>query len=535
MSIKGFPNQKKLTGALAPFTEAQCNNTSEFVTIQPTYSDKNGLDSVQLGLFRTHASPKTATPDANYPNRIFTSTAHGASVGDVIRFEIGSTNPGFESGVGAVPDANTIILNGETPLPIIGTDTFYVLRYITPRYGEDGATVTSIDPSGLATAANQVTMITSLQLLDDAVGTDGAAAPTKGYAVGGTDGTNYQIMKVDTSGRPDVTVNSSALPTGAATEAKQDDIITDLGTIDNSLQIIDASVNTLLKPGDTLAKVGEVTSILNPLPAGTNVIGHVIVDSSDLPTGAATSANQTNGSQKSQLVDAAGDVTDVVPLGTQIVSGDKGLVANAVIHGLNSSGGGSYVDVKVTPSGALVAEVTGTVTANAGTNLNTSALNLEATQAAMSAKLPATLGQKTMANSMAVVFASDQSAISLAANQSVNLSQVAGTTTSVNTGAVDAGTQRVVESNVSSATVASVNSSNSNVTLLASSSTRRGAAFHNNSVENCYLKFGATASATSYTVKMGPNAYYELPQPVYSGIIDGIWDNTAGSMKVTSW
>lgn len=52
--------------------------------------------------------------------------------------------------------------------------------------------------------------------------------------------------------------------------------------------------------------------------------------------------------------------------------------------------------------------VSGTVTSNAGTNLNTSALNLEATQVAMSGKLPATLGQKAMAASMSVVLASDQ-------------------------------------------------------------------------------------------------------------------------------
>lgn len=48
------------------------------------------------------------------------------------------------------------------------------------------------------------------------------------------------------------------------------------------------------------------------------------------------------------------------------------------------------------------------VTANAGTNLNTSALNLESTQSAMSAKLPATLGAKTIANSLSVNIASDQ-------------------------------------------------------------------------------------------------------------------------------
>lgn len=381
MSIKGFPNQKKLTGALPPYTEAQCNNTSEFVTVQPTYSDRNGLDSVQLGVFRLHVSPKTATPNATYPTRIFTSAAHGGKVGDVVRFLETATNPAFESGIQSVPDANTIILNSETPLPILGTDTFYILRYVTPRYDDTGATVATLtqgpitfvldgvdtevsqdtavpansiplpvvilNPDGTeatpATAANQTTMITSLQLLDDVVGTDGAASPTKGNAIGGTDGTNFQIMKVDTSGRPDVTVNSSALPTGAATEAKQDDTITAVNQVDNSVNIVDTSVNTLLKPGDTLAKVAEVTSvnsIANALPTGTNSIGQV--------------------------------------------------------------------------------------TANAGTNLNTSALNLEATQAAMSAKLPATLGQKAMTDSMAVVLASDQSSIPTAATLGTETTKVIG-------------------------------------------------------------------------------------------------------------
>lgn len=39
-----------------------------------------------------------------------------------------------------------------------------------------------------------------------------------------------------------------------------------------------------------------LAGVTGPIPAGTNVIGHVIVDSSGLPSGAATSANQTTGS-----------------------------------------------------------------------------------------------------------------------------------------------------------------------------------------------------------------------------------------------
>jgi len=46
----------------------------------------------------------------------------------------------------------------------------------------------------------------------------------------------------------------------------------------------------------------------------------------------------------------------VKDLNTQVVTADKGLVTNTVIHGKTTAGGGSYVDVKVNPSGALTVE-----------------------------------------------------------------------------------------------------------------------------------------------------------------------------------
>lgn len=82
-------------------------------------------------------------------------------------------------------------------------------------------------------------------------------------------------------------------------------------------------------------------------------VASVTVTSSALPTGASTSANQTNGSQKSQIVDSAGDSTDVVALNAGLSGTDKGLVTNTVIHGLSTAGGGTYVDVKVDPSGSI--------------------------------------------------------------------------------------------------------------------------------------------------------------------------------------
>ena len=82
--------------------------------------------------------------------------------------------------------------------------------------------------------------------------------------------------------------------------------------------------------------------------------------------------------------------------------------------------------------------------------------------------------------------------------------------------------------------VTSVVASVASVTLLALNVDRRGAAvFNDSSVGNLFLKLGATASTTSFTVKMGPNSFYELTFPSYTGIIDGIWDAAVGSARVT--
>lgn len=79
------------------------------------------------------------------------------------------------------------------------------------------------------------------------------------------------------------------------------------------------------------------------------------------------------------------------------------------------------------------------------------------------------------------------------------------------------------------ATLSSVNDSASSVTLLSANTGRVGATFYNESDQNLYLKFGATASTISYTIKIAPGGYYEMPRPVYTGVIDGIWDSATGS------
>lgn len=85
------------------------------------------------------------------------------------------------------------------------------------------------------------------------------------------------------------------------------------------------------------------------------------------------------------------------------------------------------------------------------------------------------------------------------------------------------------------ATLANVGSSATNVTLFAAAGDTNARAIYNDSTAVLYVKFGATASATSFTVQLAAGAYYEFPQPVYAGQVDGIWASANGSARVTSW
>jgi hypothetical protein len=111
-------------------------------------------------------------------------------------------------------------------------------------------------------------------------------------AVFGSDGSVNRALKTDINGELQVDVLSSALPSGAATEAKQDTGNTSLSTL-----------------------------------AGTVSAGKIQVDvvTSALPLGAATSANQTNGTQKTQLVDGLGTVITSTAVGPI-----KGLDVNVI-------------------------------------------------------------------------------------------------------------------------------------------------------------------------------------------------------------
>lgn len=96
------------------------------------------------------------------------------------------------------------------------------------------------------------------------------------------------------------------------------------------------------------------------------------------------------------------------------------------------------------------------------------------------------------------------------------------------------GTVTVAEQKASTATLSNVNDSGSNQDLLAANANRLGVMIVNDSDQDLYLKYGNAATATSYTAVLPAGSYWEMPKPIYTGDIDGIWaaDGT-GAARIT--
>jgi hypothetical protein len=83
----------------------------------------------------------------------------------------------------------------------------------------------------------------------------------------------------------------------------------------------------------------------------------------------------------------------------------------------------------------------------------------------------------------------------------------------------------------STSTTSSVAGSATNVTLLPSNGTRLGATIYNDSTALLYIKLGALATSTDFTIKLFPMSYWEVPFG-YTGEIDGIWASATGHARI---
>jgi len=145
-----------------------------------------------------------------------------------------------------------------------------------------------------------------------------------------------------------------------------------------------------------------------------------------------------------------------------------------------------------------------------------------------------TLGQKIADDSAPVVLASDQPAIPISG---VVDQGVAGSDPwPVSLPDADSTNLEIMANaatNPATATVTTVNASDVSVTLFVADGTRRGGTIFNDSPQSLWIKFGASASLTDYTRIIPSLEGYDLPEPVYTGRIDGIWTQSNGHARVT--
>lgn len=257
MPIKGYPSQEK-PADIAGYSNSRTQ--SEHATIQNINDSKRALDSISRGVFRK-GLVKTVTTNSPL-TRVVIATSHGAVPGDLIRWESGN-NIYVEAAVLAVPNVNTMVLSHSMgTLPVIG-ETFFVLRYITPRFDSTGLITATI--AGGATETKQDDIITELVALNAAIGqlepkeviyNDYSSTPVTSSAyvelVASTSNTFTKLKIFDSSGYP------WYLATGAAGSEVNYSLVPP-GGFDNDIQLdIASGVRLSAKALSTTLSSGEL-------------------------------------------------------------------------------------------------------------------------------------------------------------------------------------------------------------------------------------------------------------------------------------
>lgn len=181
-------------------------------------------------------------------------------------------------------------------------------------------------PAGAATASGQTGGSQKTQVVDGAgnvVGTTGGALDV---AVTGTPAVTISgTPTVDVAGTVPVSATALPLPAGASTAVDQTNGSAKTQVVDGSGNVIGSTSNAL----DVNVSNTPTVTITGTVPVSATAL--------PLPAGAATSTAQTNGAQKTQLVDGSGNV-------------------------IASTGNALNVDVTGTPSVSISGTVTTTTT-----------------------------------------------------------------------------------------------------------------------------------------------------------------------------
>jgi len=289
-------------------------------------------------------------------------------------------------------------------------------------------------------------------------------------------------------------------------------LATDLGATAGT---ITTSTSTVV--ATDLSGVGAATVQISGTYAGVNVTFEGTLDGTiwfTIPAQQATTATPTIVTATGVLTTNSTNVWNVAPLfgvqqfrvrATAYTSG----TANVLIEP-----SAQFSQQIVSVASAPTTTVTGTVTANLGTG-GTGATSLGKAEDAVAASGDTGVAVWGVRNDNAATAPTsangDYSQLSVDANGALF--------------------NRPVPANT--ATTSNVAASATSVTVLAANAARRLAVFYNDSSSDCYVKFGTTASTSSFTIFLAALGSFSLNGEDYAGRIDAIWNSATGNMRVT--
>ena len=227
--ISGWPSAKKIVSIWKTLTQAQSKTNSNYVTLQDMGCDKIGIDTTTKFLARLHVGAKVVvSSDA----RIIEIAAHGAEVGDVLKFENGVLTA-REFPITAIVSASKVLLGTQLDILPTNGDQVFICRYITQRCSTDGSQIVSVAQGPTVFTLNGVDQTV---IKDTITPSNNKPFPTELIDTTGVVNVRALLgaidtelkLKADLTETQPVSATALPLPTGAATQTTSADILTEL-------------------------------------------------------------------------------------------------------------------------------------------------------------------------------------------------------------------------------------------------------------------------------------------------------------------
>lgn len=398
-SIKGYPIEGRREDL-----ETDNKLQAKHATVTPAGQTRRALDTSSGGFYEVTASVavETGSTSSNV-----TITGHSIKKGDLLR--ILTTANGIEEEevfVDEVINANNVKLAGDLSADLANGDTIAIYRYVSKKLGSDGSdTSTLIAPPIEINVTSAGTTAATTVLDDQDNPTNTVPIPVRLFGTSGSLSVTSNELNVQLShsgGTPDsvrIGDGTEILAINASQEAqvRDDDANTTLTSIDGKDFATQTTLAALLSAFNAEDFSSETT--LAALSAKFNSLGQ--------KANAASAPVTLSTEQEALLSTIAGDTTslDGKDFATETT---LDAIKTAVQLLDNIVNGSNQADVAIADIGAAASEATLSNIRSDTQSLDGKDFATETTLAAMSAKLPATLGQKTSANSLAVVLPSDQ-------------------------------------------------------------------------------------------------------------------------------